>query len=147
MRYWTIKILLIVGILPFGLSAQPIEEGENLTIEVTVVGIDKLKGDIRIALYNEEGNFPSESDIDDFRVESIKEATHKVKFNVASKGKYAIAVLHDVSKNGGMDFNIVGYPKEPYGFSNNPGIWYRKPTFTECAFDVSQNTSIKVELN
>jgi uncharacterized protein (DUF2141 family) len=32
-------------------------------------------------------------------------------------GRYAVAVYHDLNDNGKLDKNVLGIPKEPYGFS------------------------------
>ena len=145
MRHWTF-ILLIVLVAPFHLRAQMKTKPENFTIEVVVLGVNQIKGDLRIALYSEENEFLSKSDIYDFRIIPVRDLTEKIIFKVNSKGKYAIAVVHDISENGKLDFNLVGYPKEPYGFSRNPGVWYREPLFTECSFQLSRATVINVEL-
>jgi uncharacterized protein (DUF2141 family) len=44
-------------------------------------------------------------------------------------GEYALAVIHDENYNEKMDFNFFGIPKEPYGFSNNPGSRFKKPKY------------------
>jgi uncharacterized protein (DUF2141 family) len=44
-------------------------------------------------------------------------------------GEYALAVIHDENDNEKMDFNFFGIPKEPYGFSNNPGSRFKKPKY------------------
>ena len=139
-------ILLITTIISFTLPAQVEITAQDLTIEVDISGINLLKGNLRIAIYSESNDFPSTSDILDFQIIPVKNVLEIIKFKVQSQGKYAIAVLHDISKNGVMDFNLVGYPKEPYGFSNNPGIWYRKPTFAECSFGVSADTIVNIKL-
>ena len=45
----------------------------------------------------------------EFRVRNVK------------PGSYAIAVFHDVNGNGRLDRNFIGFPSEPYGFSNDVG--------------------------
>ncbi len=130
------------------LHAQPTAASTSpvFKVKVEVTGVRQAKGDLRIGVYSEENDFASKSDIYDYRIVSAKESNNSVVFEIPKEGKYAIAILHDVSKNGKMDFNWVGYPKEPYGFSNNPGIWFRLPTFEECSFEVSNDMKLKVEL-
>ena len=36
-------------------------------------------------------------------------------------GDYAFCVYHDVNKDGKLNTNGIGIPKEPYGFSNYDG--------------------------
>ena len=130
------------------LQAQPMSSSTSqvFKVEVEVTGISEIKGDLRIGVYSVNNKFASKTDVYDFRIIPVEELTAKVTFEIPNKGNYALAILHDVSKNGKMDFNFIGFPKEPYGFSKNPGIWYRVPTFDECAFEVSKDMSLKVEL-
>lgn len=144
MKSWTL-IFLLTTLFSLDLKAQTDSKKDNLTIVVDVMGINNIKGNLQIALYSEDNEFPSDTDILEMKIVPVLNAVEQIKFKVQSSGKYAIAILHDISKNGAMDFNFVGYPLEPYGFSNNPGIWYREPTFMECAFQVSQDTSVKID--
>lgn len=51
-------------------------------------------------------------------------------------GTYAVMVMQDENGNGKLDSNIIGIPKEGYGFSNNPNVM-RKPNFDEAKFDLT----------
>ena len=57
-----------------------------------------------------------------------------------------MALIQDLNGNEDLDFNFIGFPKEPYAFSNNPGIWYRAPTFEECAIKVTENQTIEIKM-
>ena len=63
-------------------------------------------------------------------------------------GSYAVAVLHDENKNEKMDFNLVGIPKEAYGFSNNAKGFMAPPKFSDAAIRLqngeSKNITIKL---
>jgi len=118
----------------------------DITLEVTISGIKKEVGEIRIALYDKDNEFLSEKDINDYRVVPVDGTSVKCKFQVKEAGNYAMALVHDINSNGTMDFNLVGWPKEPYAFSNNPGVWLRAPTFEECAIKVNGNESIVINM-
>lgn len=51
-------------------------------------------------------------------------------------GTYAIKVFQDVAGTGKLETDFFGIPTEPYGFSQNPDS-FGLPTFSECAFDVT----------
>ena len=63
-------------------------------------------------------------------------------------GKYALALFLDANKNKKLDTNIVGAPKERFGFSNNPRILFGAPNFNECDFEVlpgkSQDLTVRM---
>jgi uncharacterized protein (DUF2141 family) len=105
----------------------------SVTVEVT--NLKNNKGSILISLYNTAESFP----------ENGKNAVAKttapivgqkamVTFKNLPYGKYAAAFLHDENNNLKMDFNIVGMPKEGFGFSNNPKVTLSTPSFEKAAF-------------
>ncbi len=59
-----------------------------------------------------------------------------IKFLDLPPGEYAIKAFHDVNSNGEMDFNMVGIPKEPYGFSSDATAMFSPPAFEEAKFIV-----------
>ncbi|WP_394347742.1 DUF2141 domain-containing protein [Mangrovivirga cuniculi] len=71
-----------------------------------------------------------------------------VKFSLPP-GEYAVATYHDIDKNGKMNKNIIGIPKEPYGFSNNFTLKISAPKFKDCKFEIKPGeiTSIEIELS
>ncbi len=48
-------------------------------------------------------------------------------------GSYVISGYHDVNGNGKLDFNMMGIPKEPYGFVNPPSNKWKAPQFGDIA--------------
>ena len=142
-----ITIALLFNFVEQGLSNYDSQYQDEMKIEVLVTGIEKIKGEMRFALYSENNSFPSDDDLLDFKIVPVNDDKVEVVFKVSEKGKYAIAIMHDLNKNGKMDYNFVGYPKDPYGFSTNPGIWFRRPNFEECSFDLNENTRIEIEMN
>lgn len=53
-------------------------------------------------------------------------------FTDLQPGEFAIKALHDVNGNGDMDLNLIGLPKEPYGFSNDVMGAFGPPDFDEA---------------
>ncbi|HFU76072.1 MAG TPA: DUF2141 domain-containing protein [Arcobacter sp.] len=58
-----------------------------------------------------------------------------------------MAIFHDENNNKKLDINVLGMPKEGFGFSNNPKISFSEPSFKECSFKLKENkkTTIKME--
>jgi uncharacterized protein (DUF2141 family) len=63
-------------------------------------------------------------------------------------GDYAFVAYQDIDRNNSMKTNIIGYPKEPFGFSNNPAIIFGPPSFEESKITVMANktTTAKIKL-
>lgn len=62
-------------------------------------------------------------------------------------GEYVVAVFQDLNGNGKLDTGLVGFPKEPYCFSNNYKPRFRAPRFDDCRFVYSATqTEIRVSM-
>jgi uncharacterized protein (DUF2141 family) len=67
-------------------------------------------------------------------------------FSKLPKDKYAVAAYFDENKNLYLDKNIVGYPTEKYGFSNNARSKFSAPTFEMAVFELTKEKKIKIHL-
>ncbi len=57
-----------------------------------------------------------------------------------SEGRYAIAVFEDTNENQKFDTGgLFGVPREPYGFYRRYRPFWRLPSFSDCALDLSGN--------
>jgi uncharacterized protein (DUF2141 family) len=53
-----------------------------------------------------------------------------------SPGEYAIAAIHDENSNHKLDRNMIGIPKEGFGFANNPRVMLSAPSFSAATVHV-----------
>ena len=130
---WWIMTLIACTLLTPAAGHQT--EADTGSILLKIEGAKSSKGVIRISLFNEEGGFPSDSK-KALKIISVpaKNGTVQVQLDNLPTGTYAIALLHDENQNGQLDTNLVGYPKEGYGASNNNLPTFRAPNFKEAAF-------------
>lgn len=118
------------------LSWIQIEQKGTLTVKVK--DVSQAQGSIRMAVYNNEKSFPSESQSFRGAFLSLKPGINtQLSCDQLPFGTYAVAVYHDVNNNGKMDKNALGIPTEPYAFSNNVKVKWRAPKFREAAFSFS----------
>ena len=126
-----------------------IVEQTTFNITIKVQNIKNTKGYIKLALFNESDNFPSDYEY------AILSASKTIKdindfsytFESIDKGEYAVAVFLDHNSNKKLDTGIFGIPLEQYGFSNNPKINFKAPTFKESSFILDSNREIIINLN
>lgn len=121
-------------------------QAKQYALTISVKGITKEKGDIHIGIYNKEEGF---SEVDKTFRNAVLPATGKVlqyRFEDLPQGQYAVCIFQDYNKNGKLDKNLVGAPTEPYGFSNNPRIFFRAPTFQETRIALRANLDLEVWL-
>jgi uncharacterized protein (DUF2141 family) len=52
-------------------------------------------------------------------------------------GDYAVAAIHDENMNHKLDKNFVGWPKEGFGFANNPHVALSAPSFKDALVHVT----------
>lgn len=130
------------------LNAQEISYPEKDVSEfrLYIEGINELKGEIRIAMFDSKEKY-------------TKDPIHAIVIPVDSTtiiwtqemlpfGEYAIAVYHDKNENGKIDTNLLGIPKEDYGFSNNARGRFGPASWQDSKFIVEDNfysTSIKIK--
>jgi uncharacterized protein (DUF2141 family) len=135
-------MLLLINVLFYFLTIAPMQK---LTIEIT--NIKQAKGTMNVAIYDAKSDFPDEKSPTFFRIIPIQN-TDNLKMTIElPKGQYAVAIFQDLNNNKKLDKNIVGFPKEPYGFSNNFRPKFAAPKFEDCAFDIGntpQTVSIKI---
>jgi uncharacterized protein (DUF2141 family) len=119
-------------------------------IGLEVSGIERAEGLLQVALYAESGKNGFPNDGVPLKLVSVpvgEKGGLRVSLKDLERGKYAIAVFHDVNGNGQLDKNFLGIPTEPFGFSNDPTIFLGAPGFERCAFSVAnEKTELKIRL-
>lgn len=112
-----------------------IQAKQNGILTVKVKDVLQTQGSVRMAVYNNEKSFLSESQSFRSAVLSLKPGINtQLSCDQLPFGFYAVAVYHDLNNNGKMDKNALGIPTEPYAFSNNINVKWRAPKFREAAF-------------
>lgn len=119
------------------------DASDDLTVIVS--GCKSEKGQLFIALFDEEDEFPI---FGRQLIGEIKPLTAKSRQEFTFKGlrhkTYAIAVFHDLNSNGKLDKNAFGIPLEPYGFSNNARNTFSAPSFSQASFSHSNQGEISI---
>ncbi|MET0461785.1 MAG: DUF2141 domain-containing protein [Chitinophagaceae bacterium] len=138
------KLLIFLFLLPV-MSFRK-EEGRFI---LTVSNLDKIKGKLYIGWYKSAEDFrKSNKAVYQKIVEVDGKDAVDIPFENVAPGTYAVAIFLDKNDNGKMDTNMLGIPKEKYGFSNNKYPLTRAATFKESAFEAGgkeQSISIKLK--
>ena len=115
------------------------------TVTIKIIGIKKVKGHILIGLFNKQKGFPDIGKEYKGVSHKITKKIHTHTFVDVPPGYYAIAIVHDINKNGKVDYNFIGIPKEMYAFSGKSKA-IGKPPFKEAKFKVKDKHTIKLKL-
>jgi uncharacterized protein (DUF2141 family) len=114
------------------------------TITLQISGIEKIKGELRCRLYNNEANFPSkdETEIYRFLIVPVTAETAVVSFEKLPFGQYGVVVHHDWNNNGKVDKTWYRAPKEPVACSNGATGSFGPPKWMDAVVDLNQNELI-----
>jgi uncharacterized protein (DUF2141 family) len=116
------------------------------TVKVTIEHNPSRKGNILIAVFNDPGEFPDKKSISRKIIPSELDGSSTIELELA-QGDYAISVFLDENRNNKLDTNILGIPKELFGFSNNPRILTGPPSFLESEITIDgSNKAFKIKL-
>ena len=114
------------------------------TLRVHVDGLRNQKGVVGALVFTSPAGWP-ENVSRSFRGESTsidpgrRDAT--VVIQHVPPGDYGIVVLHDENRNMKLDRNLFGFPKEGFGFSNNPHIGLGPPPYAKAVMRISCPTT------
>ena len=118
-----------------------------MDIELTVKNIRTNKGKIMIGFFKDNLSFEQEKPFK--RVACSKQTVSngilKVKIQLEA-GIYGASLLDDENENGKMDYNVLGIPKEGFGFSNYYHKGFTKPKMETFQFEVKVGNLPKIEM-
>ena len=118
--------------------------GGDLTVEI--LGIVPKGGKVYVAVYDAPNAFPTSGRQRFGQVVSSDDARFIVHFKELPPGQYAAVAFQDLNGNGKLDKNLLGIPKEPYGFSNNVRGSMRAPAFSEAAVSLEPDGATTIVL-
>jgi uncharacterized protein (DUF2141 family) len=117
------------------------------TFSIKISGV-KSNALLRIAFYKKENRFPDEGKFafaKEVKPPNTGEAT--LTFTDIPAGEYALALYQDSNGNKKLDTNLVGYPKEPFAFSQNIKPKFSAPNYEECKIIFNtNNTTFSIKL-
>jgi uncharacterized protein (DUF2141 family) len=129
-------------------------------LRITVDNIRSPRGIVLIGLYDGPRSFLRAVEaadepgflVDPERFGAVALRANKAResgvvFTNLQPGRYAVVVLHDENGNGHLDTNFIGFPTEPYGFSNGAEGFLGPPSFSDAAMALGDGDSeVRIEL-
>ncbi len=131
--------MILIGVI----AEHTLAQQHSLTIVIRNVQTDM--GSIMIGIYNESQSFPKEGRA--YKDIRIKPELPVTRFQIElPEGVYAICLCHDVNNDRKCNTDLLGRPKEPFGFSNNLKPKFSAPGFTETSFSLKCNREVSITL-
>ena len=149
MIFRLLKIFLLI--ISFSISAQindNLSQNKYFELEINILKIKK-PGTAFIAIYNNSLDFNSGDESKNRITYALKENVKKGSFSkvvMVKEGTYGVKIYIDKNNNNKFDFNIIGIPKEQFGFSNDAISLLGPPSFKNASFDVVDNKTIYIKM-
>ena len=149
MIFRLLKIFLLI--ISFSISAQindNLSQNKYFELEINILKIKK-PGTAFIAIYNNSLDFNSGDESKNRITYALKENVKKGSFSkvvMVEEGTYGVKIYIDKNNNNKFDFNIIGIPKEQFGFSNDAFSLLGPPSFKNASFDVVDNKTIYIKM-
>lgn len=103
---------------------------DTITLNVDTAS---ARGTVRAGVYDSQAAFDAGKLI--VGVSALaKKGNTVLKIRGLKPGIYGISVFHDKNADQKLGRNFLKIPTEPYGFSTNPKVRFRSPTFDEYKF-------------
>lgn len=144
LSFLSLVSLALCAALPSAYDAVLSRTGASLQIDVS--GVSSSAGHILVALYTDPATWTkSDAAVATAKVPA-REGTVRVDFPELTPGTYGIALLHDEDDSGDMTTNLLGIPKEAYGFGNDARGIISAPDFAQSTVEVRGRTVTSVRV-
>ena len=135
------KILIkLYSFIIIGLLFCSFGSNQDGVLKISINKLRNNKGNVIICLFKAGVGYP------DKPLKAYKRGVSKIKdklvvfeYKNLPAGDYAIAMLHDENEDNEMTTNVIGLPKEGYGFSNNVMGAFGPPEYSKAKFVLETN--------
>jgi uncharacterized protein (DUF2141 family) len=139
-----IALLLLISSATAGhVGARPLPSNDaktGCTLRIHVDGLRNSIGVVGAAIFNSPGGWPEDMSNALYHWPApIAPGAHDataVKENLPP-GDYGVVAIHDENKNHKLDRNFIGFPKEGFGFANNPHVGLSAPPYQAAIVHVA----------
>lgn len=130
--------------LLFFLTLSPKLFSQSGIVAIQVNGIDQKKVGILSIGFFDKDNFPKVGRQSFGINKEITGTTMQIVFEKVPVGVFAVAVFQDIDRNNELKTNLIGFPVEPIGFSNNARIKFGPPSFEDAKITVESGKTVNL---
>ena len=134
------KKAILFGIALVGalVSMTSFTQAQTQTTQVTISGIRSGNGQILINVFKDNATYDKEKPVKTFVFDKKGLVDGKLVVPCPLEpGVYGLTLVDDENSNGKIDKNLMGMPKEGFGFSNFFMEKMKKPAFDDFKVDLS----------
>ncbi len=127
------------------IAASLIQPVHAADIDLYIENITDHRGTLYWSVFDSAENYKADTGAVISAKSRVVGDTVRVTLHDMPSGDYAVKLFHDANGNGEMDANMLGIPKEGYGFSNNGGK-FGPASYEDARVTVDADTQIKIRL-
>jgi uncharacterized protein (DUF2141 family) len=135
MRIVHLGLLSLTCVAPMAFAQSP--GNQSCKVLVHIDGFRNQKGNAGVTVFKFPTGWPENNNKSFFHTGRPFTGDKTTIELQLPAGRYAVAVLHDENSNHKLDRNLIGWPKEGFGFSNNPNVGMSAPSFDAAAMQVN----------
>jgi uncharacterized protein (DUF2141 family) len=128
----------LLALLMLAWSAAP--AGANV-LKLQLQGL-KPQGQVLVMLFDAEQAWKAKAGAVREIRKRVSSAASEISVEGLRPGRYGVMAFQDLNLDGKMNFNAVGWPLEPYGFSNNSRGLFGPPAWGRAAFRFGDETAV-----
>ena len=118
------------------------------TIPIIVKNIKSAKGRLSIGVFKDANSFEQEKPYKIIVVSKKELVNGTLKsFIEIESGIYGLSILDDENSDYKMQYNMIGMPKEGFGFSNYYHEGFTKPNFKQFLVVINPNLKSPITFN
>jgi uncharacterized protein (DUF2141 family) len=139
-----VPLLIVIGILVTTSFTSP----TVITIPIVVKNIKNSKGRLSIGVFKDASSFEEEKPHKIILVskKDLVNGTLKSSIEIES-GIYGLSILDDENSDYKMEYNMIGMPKEGFGFSNYYHTGFTKPNFKQFLVVINPSQKAAITFN
>lgn len=116
-------------------------------IEISFTGVRSTRGQIIVKIFTDEKSFQDGKALKALKFKKSGLTNGQLTGKLAlDPGTYGFALLDDENDNNVMENNMLGMPKEGFGFSNFYLSGMKKPHFEQFKFTLNKGQQLKVNM-
>ncbi len=129
------SVALVVWVVlptkPIDLTSPAADVGQPITLRALA---SEEGGPVRCAIFDSAESFKARENAVAVGVADWNGADWTFVTPPIAGGVYVAAIYRDANDNGTLDYHPLGYPTEPYAFSNNAKGSFGPPSFDSASF-------------
>ena len=122
------------------------QPGHADTLNLQINNIPNNQGSLMVEVLPNEAAFKDEAPAIAQIILPAQTGSVSISTDALPAGTYGVRIMHDVDGDGELKTNMVGIPREPWGFSNNATGSFGPPKWKDVSFELTGEANQTIDL-